>query len=119
MPPGPGAAPVLHVFGRLHKWMDERAPQGCLFVNALAAHPESVAIREAVERQKAETRALFADCLRRASPHISEAACERLSDALFLAHEGQTALSVTRGSAAARDAALALVRTMLRAEDIE
>lgn len=119
MPEGPGAGPVLHVFRRLRPWMAERAPNGCLFVNALAEHPDSDAIREAVKRQKAETRALFADCLRRAWPDIGDEDCRRLGGALFVVHEGQTAATVTCGCAEAGEAALTLAESLLRAENIE
>ncbi len=54
--PKPGTASTAYLFGRLEMWMREHAPGGCLFVNALAAHPNNEAIRAAVKRHKDEIR---------------------------------------------------------------
>lgn len=102
--PAPGAASITHLFDRLERWMREHAPGGCLFVNALAAHPASAEIRVLVDRHKQEIRAALG---RRAGR--PEAA-----DALFLLHEGVAFSWRLLGAAAvtsARDAARRLLES--------
>ncbi len=99
--PPPGPASIAHLFGRLDDWMRENASNGCLFVNALSAHPDNTAIRDAVAGHKREIRAVMGD----------RAGHPGLADRLFLLHEGATAawsLLGTDAVRAARDAALAL-----------
>ena len=67
---------------------------GCLFLNALAAHPTNAEIRATVARQKNGTRSLLGRCSGR----------PKLADALFLLHEGATAAWPIMGSAAIRTA---------------
>lgn len=50
--PSPGKESIIHLFGRLSEWMKEEAPNGCLAINAFAAYPSSLAIREAVKCHK-------------------------------------------------------------------
>lgn len=113
MPAGPGVGPVLHVYRRLGAWMTARSPTGCLFVNALNAHPESIEIRRTVERHKAETRDFLAETLDRAVPDLSDAARAATAEQLLLIHEGQTAQSLSRGPDAATQAAEALAGAVL------
>jgi AcrR family transcriptional regulator len=108
-----GAAPIRHLFDRLAIWMAERSPQGCLFMRAIAAHPHSAAIRETVDRHKAETRKLFLNVLARAFPRVAEDTRATAADSLLLVHEGQTALSVSRGAQAAAEASRPLVEAIL------
>lgn len=113
VPAGPGAAPVLHMFERLGDWMAERAPTGCLFVSALAAHPDSAAIRAAVARHKRETRGLIGERVACAAPASRRERFVPLLDALLLVHEGQTTMAVTSGADAATKAAVALATACL------
>lgn len=112
-PDGPGPAPVLHVFTRLGDWMAERAPTGCLFVSALAAHPDNKAIHEAVARHKQETRDMIGERVARAAPALPTTQFEPLSDALLLIHEGQTTMAVTSGAHTATRVATSLATTCL------
>ena len=105
---GTGDAAIFDVFDQLAVWMTDRAPTGCLYVQALSAHPGSAAIREAVTRHKADMRALLAERCRMAGRTDPA-----LPDMLFVLHEGQTAASVTTGPAAARAATSSLLRTLL------
>ena len=97
---GPGS--IAHLFGRVEAWMKGECATGCLFLNALAAHPASEGIRDTVTRQKEATRALMGRCSGRPD----------LADALFLLHEGATAAWPLMGRAAiqtARTSALMLL----------
>ncbi len=101
--PASGPASIAHVFGRIESWMKGECGTGCLFLNALAAHPSNAEIRETVKRQKDGTRLL----LGRSSGR------PELADALFLLHEGATAAWPLMGREAirtARDSALKLLR---------
>ena len=113
MPAGPGVAPVLHVFRRLGDWLTDRAPRGCLFVEALAAHPGNAAIRLAVMRHKAEMREVLRDRLRLAAPDMAEARLDPVAEHLLLIHEGQTTLAASQGGAVATVAALDLAGAAL------
>lgn len=97
-----GPASIEYVFGRIEDWMNGECGTGCLFLNALAAHPSSVEIRKTVERQKAETRSLLGRCAGRPDQ----------ADVLFILHEGATAAWPLLGPEAictARTSALKLV----------
>lgn len=107
-PDKPGEAPIVHVFERLAKWMTARAPTGCLFVQAIAAHPQSDPITNTVRQHKADTRALLAERC-----DIGGYRDAALPDALFILHEGQTTASVTTDPRTACDATLALLRPLL------
>ena len=113
MPAGPGPAPVLHVFRRLQLWLADRAPRGCLFVQALAAHPDNAAIRLAVTRHKAEMRAVLRDRLRLAAPGTADTRLDPVVEQLLLIHEGQSTVAASQGCDAATAAALDLARAVL------
>ena len=98
-----GPTSIAHVFGRIEDWMKGECGTGCLFLNALAAHPSNSRIRGTVTRQKDGTRSLLGR--RSGRPE--------LADALFLLHEGATAAWPLMGSQAirtARESALKLLR---------
>ncbi|MDX1486538.1 MAG: TetR/AcrR family transcriptional regulator [Alphaproteobacteria bacterium] len=100
--PENGAESLAHVFGRIEAWMKSECGTGCLFLNALAAHPSNSDIRAVVVRQKNETRSLLGRCAGRPD----------LADALFLLHEGATAAWPLMGgeaTRAAKDSALKLL----------
>ena len=100
--PADGPESIAHLFRRVEIWMKGESGTGCLFLNALAAHPFNADIREAVARQKDSTRSLLGRCSGR----------PELADALFLLHEGATAawpLLGRKAIRAARDSALTLL----------
>lgn len=45
---------IDNVFERVGSWMEENAPQGCLFKSAVAAHPDSDVLHQMLERHKLE-----------------------------------------------------------------
>lgn len=92
--PASGPASIAHLFGRIEDWMKGECGTGCLFLNALAAHPWNSRIRDTVTRQKDDTRSLLGRCSGR----------PELADALFLLHEGATAAWPLMGSEAIRTA---------------
>lgn len=92
--PASGPEAIDHVFARLEEWLLTEDGVGCLFVNALAAHPDNSAIRAAVERQKSATCALIARC----------AGQDARANPLFLLHEGATAAWPLLGPEAIRTA---------------
>ncbi len=91
---GPGA--VGHLFERMGAWMRDECGTGCLFLNALAAHPADEDIRNTVTRQKNATRRYIGRCSGR----------PELADSLFLLHEGATAAWPLMGAEAIRTARL-------------
>ncbi len=100
--PPPGRESIVHLFCRLADWMLENAPNGCLSVNAFAAYPSSLEIRDAVKRHKDEIVKLMA----RRSGWMA------LSWELFLLHEGVSAawpLVGMQASQAAEKAVLKLI----------
>lgn len=100
--PADGPAAIAHLFGQIEIWMEGECGTGCLFLNALAAHPSNAEIRETVARQKEATRSLLGHCSGRPD----------MADALFLLHEGATGAWPLLGGDAvrsARDAALKLL----------
>ena len=100
--PANGASSIEHLFQRVEEWMAGECGTGCLFLNALAAHPASTPVKRAVERHKGATRSLLS---RRADR-------PDLANALFLLHEGATAAwPLLEGTAirAARESALKLI----------
>lgn len=114
--PEQGAAHVLHIFKRLGDWQSEVACNGCLFLNALAAYPESVAIRKTVEHHKELVRLAFDARLRAVAP---QAKIAELSEALMTVHEGQTEMAMIRDTKVATNAALRLARALLHSEGIK
>ncbi|BCR04474.1 hypothetical protein DESUT3_15430 [Desulfuromonas versatilis] len=100
--PPPGRESIVHLFHRLADWMRQKAPHGCLSVNAFAAYPSSLAIRDAVKLHKDELVRLLA---RRSGR-------EALGWELFLIHEGVSAawpLVGMRASEAGETAVLKLI----------
>jgi len=98
-------AAVQHLFNRVGAWMNEDGGRGCLFLQALAAHPESDSIRREVERNKSETRSEIG---RRLSGDN-----QTLVTALFLLHEGVTAAASSVGAKQAATHASAIAKEML------
>lgn len=99
-PSGPEA--IDHLFGRVEEWMRTEDGVGCLFLNALAAHPGNPAIRTVVERQKNATRELMVRCSGR----------DELANQMFLLHEGATAAWPLLGREAIRTARSAAISLM-------
>ena len=100
-----GARAVLHLFERLAKWMEDSDTRGCLFVQALASHPESAAIEAEVERNKQAVRDAIAERL--------PASRRSLMPVLFLLHEGVTAAASSVGAKQAGAQAASVVRRLL------
>ncbi len=103
-PAQPGECAVLHLFGQLESWMESSGARGCLFVQALASHPESAAIHAEVERNKQGVRDEIAARLL--------ASQRPLLRPLFLLHEGVTAAASSLGAAAASAQAKAVIRQL-------
>ena len=82
-PSAPGSAAIAHLFQRLAAWMSDDGARGCLFLQALAAYPESTTIIDEVEQNKEGVRAEIA---RRVPAHD-----QAMVPILFLLHEGVTA----------------------------
>lgn len=114
--PKTGADHVLHILFRLGDWQSNIACNGCLFLNALAAYPESTPIREAVEHHKEQVRLAFEVRIRMVAP---SADATDLSEALLTIHEGQTEMAMVRGADVALTAAVRLARALLHYEGIE
>ncbi|WP_426357231.1 TetR/AcrR family transcriptional regulator [Pseudocolwellia sp. HL-MZ19] len=72
-----GIDSVLHIFEKLDEWMAEYAPNGCMSLNAIAAFPEDMSLKETVQRHKEEVQVLLEKVSQR----------EDLSTELFLLHE--------------------------------
>lgn len=76
--PNIGKPAIQHIFQKLGVWMEERAPNGCMSMNALAAFPENIAVIEAVRKHKQEVRELLS----------LQSGQESLATDLFVLHEG-------------------------------
>ncbi|APG89940.1 TetR/AcrR family transcriptional regulator [Sinorhizobium americanum] len=113
--PDSGVEHVLHPIVRLGDWLREVANTGCLFLNALADHPDSAAIREVVIDHKARLADEFRRRLRTIAPDKD---IERLAETLFLLHEGMTQTARLHGRERATAAALRAARAALAAEGI-
>ena len=111
--PENGIAHVLHPLARLADWLKEVANTGCLFLNALAAYPESEAIRSVVVDHKARLAAEFLQRLERTAPGRQ---VQALAETLFLLHEGMTQTARLQGPERAARAALQAARAALSAE---
>jgi len=105
-----GRRAMLRLFRRVGEWMETNAPQGCLFVNALAAYPSCAAIQTTLEKHKQETKAMIANRLGSLDSSGS------LADQIMVLHEGLTVHAVTVGSKNATEAALGVVRSLLPKE---
>ncbi len=110
-----GADHVLHVLERLADWLREESNQGCLFMHALAAYPESGPIHEAVLAHKTRLRRLIRSRLLKVAPDCD---AEPLTEALFVLHEGLTETARLTDIEIASTAALAGARTILASADI-
>ncbi|ESX76041.1 MULTISPECIES: TetR/AcrR family transcriptional regulator [unclassified Mesorhizobium] len=102
MPSEPGERAIIHFFDRVGDWMAHTAVRGCLFVQAVASHPDSVAIQREVQRNKQEVRLEIASRL--------PADRQSLLTSLFLLHEGTTAAATSLGSKDACTHAVQVVR---------
>lgn len=112
---GEGQGHILHVFEQLGEWFGQSGATGCLFLNALAAHPDSHAVRQLVEHHKDCIKAEFARRLVHIAPGMKT---DDLAEALFLIHEGQTEAATTRDPAVATRSALRLAAALLSEEGI-
>jgi len=101
-PDRPGPDAVAHLFRRIADWMAVEASRGCLFLQALAAHPHSAAVAAEVRRNKEAVRAEIA----RRLPPGGQAAVP----GLFLLHEGLTAAAPDIGAEAAAAEAIRLAK---------
>ena len=110
-----GQGHVLHIFERLGEWFGQGGTNGCLFLNALAAHPDNREVREVVAEHKSHIKAEFLQRLARVAPDRKN---DDLAEALFLIHEGQTEAAMTRDPGEATRAALHTARTLLTREGI-
>ena len=93
-----GSDAAVYLFDRVAKWMNGEAASGCLFAQALAAHPNSAAIKDEVTRYRAAVLDLMGERVRRAFPHAAQGDVARATDALFVVHEGQVQASVELGA---------------------
>lgn len=109
---------LLSLFHRLGSWLESSGNNGCLFLNALAAHPGSEMVREIAQAHKSAVQSVFIEGLRAAAPGLSENKRETLADALVTIHEGQVMTSIVNGPKAATKTAISLARTLLKAEGI-
>ena len=100
--PSPGNASIVHLFRRLADWMQAYAPNGCLSLNALAAHPGNIEIRESTKRHKEELIQMMA--IRSGQPELSKE--------LFLLHEGASAAWPLVGSQAIQAAQTAALKLL-------
>jgi AcrR family transcriptional regulator len=114
--PADGIGHVLHPIVRLGDWLGEVANTGCLFLNALAEHPDSAATREVVTDHKDRLADEFRRRLEKVAPDRD---VEQLAETLFLLHEGMTQTARLHGRDRATAAALTAARTALRAEGID
>jgi AcrR family transcriptional regulator len=99
----PGLAAILHLFGRVEDWMQKSGARGCLFLQALAAHPDSDAIASEVARNKREVR-------REIGRRLPDGR-DDVVPTLFLLHEGVTAAGENAAEAARE--AVSIVRMVL------
>ena len=79
--PQPGKDSILHFFHRLAGWMKLFAPNGCLYLSAMAAYPGNNAIRNSTKRHKNELIHMMSR--RSGRPELAKE--------LFLLHEGVSA----------------------------
>ncbi|ASP50035.1 TetR/AcrR family transcriptional regulator [Cognaticolwellia beringensis] len=89
-----GIDSVLHIFEKLNQWMAEFAPNGCLSLNAIAAFPEDIGMKETVRRHKEEVHDLLKQLSQR----------EDLSTELFLLHESVSSVWPIMGKASVTSA---------------
>lgn len=110
---------VLELFHRLGTWLEGSGNNGCLFLNALAAHPGSDAVRDVAKAHKSAVQSVFFERLSAAAPTVSEDRRQAIADALVTIHEGQVMTSIVNGPKAATETAVALAQTLLQAKGIQ
>lgn len=113
--PADGIDHVLYPLKRLGDWLEEVANTGCLFMNALAAYPESPAIRKAVLSHKSRLENAFRERLHHVAPDRDTG---ELAQSLFLLHEGLTETARLRGPAEATATAIRAARALLASEGL-
>ncbi|XQW86850.1 TetR/AcrR family transcriptional regulator [Thalassotalea piscium] len=89
-----GIEGLLHIFEKLDQWMAEFAPNGCLSLNAIAAFPDDLSMKETIKRHKKEVRDLLDQVSQR----------EDLSTELFLLHESVSSVWPIIGKASVESA---------------
>ncbi|WP_282607228.1 TetR/AcrR family transcriptional regulator [Pelagibius sp. Alg239-R121] len=109
---------ILEMFHRLGVWLEGSGNNGCLFLNAYAAHPENAPLRDLVARHKSAVRKKFLERLRAAAPDRDQSHLRSLADALAIIHEGQTMTAIVNGPQKATETAVALARVLLTSEGI-
>lgn len=92
--PNKGKSAIQHIFQKLEVWMEGRAPNGCMSMNALAAFPENIAVIEAVKKHKQEVREWLS--LQSGQPG--------LATDLFVLHEGVSGAWAILGKEAVKSA---------------
>ncbi|MGY5809045.1 TetR/AcrR family transcriptional regulator [Rhizobium sp. LEGMi198b] len=113
--PESGVDHVLHPIVRLGDWLREVANTGCLFLNALAEHPDSAPIRDVVLDHKERLADEFRIRLQTIAPDKD---IDQLAETLFLLHEGMTQTARLHGRDRATAAALRAAKAALAAEGI-
>ncbi|MBO9475405.1 TetR/AcrR family transcriptional regulator [Shimia sp. R10_1] len=113
--PSDGADHVLHPLVRLGDWLHTVANTGCLFLNAMAEHPDSAAIANVVKAHKAKLANEFQIRLCRVAPNQDT---QPLAETLFLLHEGLTEVARLQTPTTATAAALHAARRLLSQENI-
>ncbi|NLS14575.1 TetR/AcrR family transcriptional regulator [Vibrio sp. SM6] len=96
--PLPGYPAIIDIITKLAWWMEEFAPHGCLYSNALAAFPSDKTISERVEQHKWQVKRFV----------ISQSGNPMLGDAIFLVLEGMSSTWPIYGSAAVESAKQAI-----------
>lgn len=94
------------IFARIGAWMRTNAAQGCLFHAAVAAQPHNTALRQMLERHKAEVAARLAEAT----------GLSAYRDELMLLHEGLTQSWSFMGEAAVERAKALAVPLLERQE---
>ncbi|APX18087.1 hypothetical protein BWR17_19590 (plasmid) [Phaeobacter inhibens] len=113
--PARGAEHVIYPIKRLGTWLSSVSCRGCLFLNALAAYPDSPIIKTTVEAHKEQVRKLFESRLANVAPNSN---AHDLSKLMLSIHEGQTQLAMSQGPTTATQAALRLTSILLQQEKI-
>lgn len=108
--PTHGIDHVLHPIVRLGDWLETVSNTGCLFMNAMAEHPDSDTIATVAKSHKARLADEFRLRLTRVAPHRHTSG---IADTLFLLHEGLTVVAQLKGSKAATREALQAARNTL------
>ncbi len=111
--PKQGIDHVLYPLVRLGDWLSDVSNTGCLFLNALAEHPNSAPISELVKAHKLKLANEFELRLERIAPDQNT---RHAAETLFLLHEGLTDVARLRGPAAATRSALLAARKVLETE---